>query len=337
MIQKAIQKVVEKKDLTLDESKEVFEIIMSGRATDAQIAGFLIALRMKGETVDEITGAALIMRAKASSIHPKVSGLIVDTCGTGGDKKNTFNISTTAAFVISGAGIAVAKHGNRSVSSKSGSADVLKSLGINIDLTPEKVEKCIEEIGMGFMFAPVFHGAMKHAINARRELGVRTIFNILGPLTNPANADSQVIGVYDENLIEKMAEVLKNLGVKHAFIVHGNGLDEITTDGVTKVCELKDGVIKKYEITPTDLGFKISSNEDLLGNSPDDNANITINILKGIDKSAKRDIVVLNAAAAIVAAGKAKDFKEGIIIAQESIDSGNAFKKLESLKEFTNR
>lgn len=337
MIQKAIQKVVEKKDLTIDETKEVFDIIMSGRATDAQIAGFLVALRIKGETVDEITGAAIIMRAKASTIHPKVSGLIVDTCGTGGDKKNTFNISTTSAFVISGAGIAVAKHGNRSVSSKSGSADVLKSLGINIDIIPEKVEKCIEEIGIGFMFAPVFHGAMKHAINARRELGVRTIFNILGPLTNPANAHSQVIGVYDEKLIEKMAEVLKNLGVNHAFVVHGNGLDEITTDGVTKVCELKNGVIKKYEINPTDLGFEISSTEALLGNSPDDNANITINILKGIDKSAKRDIVVLNAAAAIVAAGKAKDIKEGIKLAEESIDSGNALQKLEALKEYTNR
>lgn len=337
MIQEAISKLIERKDLKLSEAEEVMNEIMSGNATPAQIGAFLIALRMKGETIEEITGCAKSMRAKAINIRPKVKGILVDTCGTGGDKSDTFNISTTAAFVVAGAGIAVAKHGNKSVSSKSGSADVLTALGVNIDLPPKEVEKCIEEVGIGFMFAPLFHGAMKHAIGPRKEISVRTVFNILGPLTNPANAQAQLIGVYDEKLTEPLAEVLGLLGLKRAFVVHGNGLDEITIEAETKISELKDNHVRTFMLNPAELGIKLADISQIKGGMPEDNAKITQDILSGKEKGPKRDITVLNAAAAIMAGGKADNFKDAIETAKKSIDSGRALEKLEKLKEFTDR
>lgn len=331
MIKEAISLLIEKIDLSEAEMAEAMREIMEGKATDAQIGAFLTALRLKGETIDEITGAAKVMREKALSI--KAPAGTVDTCGTGGDMAHTFNISTIAAFIVAGAGIPVAKHGNRSVSSKSGSADVLQALGVNIELPPERIEKCLREVGFGFLFAPVFHGAMKYALGPRREIGIRTVFNILGPLTNPAGAKYQVLGVYSSDLTETMAKVLGNLGCIHAFVVHGeDGLDEITITGKTKVSELKGGKVENYFIEPSDFGIKTGIIEDLLGGEAKENAEITINILKG-KKGSKRDIVLLNASAAIVASGKAKDLKEGIAIAERSIDSGAALRKLEEIRK----
>ena len=335
MIQEAISKIVQKQDLTQNETEQAMNEIMEGKATDAQIGAFLIALRLKGETIDEITAFAKIMRHKAYTINPKVK-FLVDTCGTGGDSSSTFNISTAAAFVVSGAGAAVAKHGNKSVSSKCGSADVLKELGVNIELQPKQVEKCIEEIGLGFMFAPIFHPAMKFAANARKEIGIRTIFNMLGPLTNPANAKSQLIGVFDENLLRSIAEVLKNLGSEHVIVVNGNGLDEITICGKTKVCELKNNNIDIYSINPEDFGFKLISLKEIIGKSPQENAKIIIDILKGVD-GPKRDIVLLNAAAALLTTNIVKDYKDALELAAYSIDSGSAIKKLKDLISFTNK
>jgi len=306
---------------------------MEGKATDAQIGAFLTALRIKGETIAEITGAAKVMREKAIRINAPQG--TVDTCGTGGDMARTFNISTTAAFVVSGAGIPVAKHGNRSVSSRSGSADLLQALGIDIELPPESVERCLREIGFGFLFAPIYHSAMRYALAPRREIGIRTIFNILGPLTNPAGARYQILGVYSSNLTEMMAEVLHNLGCIHGFVVHGeDGLDEITITGRTKISELNSGKVENYFIDPTDFGMKTGKVEDLRGGDPRENAEITMNILKG-EKGPKRDIVLLNASAAIVASGRANDLNEGIEIARSSIDSGAALRKLEEIKERT--
>lgn len=336
MIKEAIAKAVEKKNLTEDEMVSVMREIMDGEATQAQIASFITALRMKGETVDEITGAARVMREKALKVKTRAS-VVVDTCGTGGDESFTFNISTAAAFVAAGAGLTVAKHGNRSVSSKSGSADVLRSLGVNIEAEVERVEECLDAIGIGFLFAPMMHGAMKYAAPVRREIGIRTIFNILGPLTNPAGAQYQVLGVYRSELTEMLAEVLKNLGSISAFVVSGNdGLDEITVTAETKVSELKNGVVNTYYIKPEDFGMKPCKLFELQGGDPDDNARIIREVLKG-EKGAKRDVVVLNAAAAIAASGKAKDFKDGIKLAEESIDSGKALEKLERLIEITNK
>jgi len=336
MIKEAIAKVVERKNLTEEEMVSVMREIMEGEATPSQIASFITALRMKGETVDEITGAARVMREKALKVKTKAS-VVVDTCGTGGDEAFTFNISTAAAFVAAGAGLTVAKHGNRSVSSKSGSADVLKALGMNIEAEVEMVEACLDTIGIGFLFAPMMHGAMKHAIGPRREIGIRTIFNILGPLTNPAGAQYQVLGVYRSELTEVLAEVLKNLGSIRAFVVSGNdGLDEITLTSETKVSELKDGEVRTYSIKPEDFGMSRCKLFELQGGDPDDNAGIIREILKG-GKGPKRDIVVLNAAAAITASGMAKDIKEGVRLAEESIDSGKALEKLERLIEITNR
>ena len=335
MIQGAISKLVQKQDLTQKETGQVMSEIMEGKATDAQIAGFLVALRFKGETIDEITACAKIMRQKSQIINPKVK-FLVDTCGTGGDNFDTFNISTAAAFVASGAGAAVAKHGNKSVSSKCGSADVLKELGINIELSPKKVERCIEEIGLGFMFAPIFHPAMRFALNARKEIGVRTIFNILGPLTNPANAKSQLIGVFGNGILENIAKVLKNLGSKHIITVNGSGLDEITICGKTKVCELKNGNIDFYEINPEDFGFKLSHINGITGGSPEENSKIIIDILNGV-KGPKRDIVLLNAAAALLTTDKVKNYKDALELAAYSIASGKALKKLKGLIDFTNK
>lgn len=336
MIQEAISKLIEKKDLTKEEAEKVMDEIMSGEATPAQIAGFLVALRIKGETIDEITACAKVMRKKAERIKPKV-GRLVDVVGTGGDKSGTFNISTCAAFVVAGCGVPVAKHGNKGVSSRCGSADVLSALGVKIDLEPKKVERCIEEIGFGFMFAPKFHNAMKYAIGPRKELAVRTVFNVLGPLTNPAEAPYELMGVFDEKLTGPLAEVLGKLGCKHALVVHGNGLDEITLEAETKVSEYKDGHVRTYSIKSTDFGIKMAGLSEIKGGSPEENAKIILDILKGKDKGPKRDVVLLNAAAALYAADKADSIKKGVKLAAESIDSGRALAVLEKLKRWTNK
>ncbi len=324
-----INKLVEGNDLTSEEAEQAMKTIMSGGATPAQIGSFLTALRMKGETVEEISACAEVMREFSARIDPEVDGTLVDTCGTGGDKVKTFNVSTIAAFVVAGAGIKIAKHGNRSVTSKSGSADVLEALGVRMDMTPEEVKRSIEKIGIGFMFAPTFHSAMKHAIGPRKEMGIRTVFNVLGPLTNPANADSQVIGVFDPGLTETMARVLSKLGSRRAVVVHGlEGLDEISTLGETRVSELLDGAVETYSIKPEDFGIKRAAAEDLSGGEAKDNAEIAIKILKEKEKGPRRDIVVLNAAAGIYVGGKADSIADGVPIAEESIDSGAAYDKL---------
>jgi anthranilate phosphoribosyltransferase len=335
MIKDSIKKIVEKKNLTRDEAAQTMDTIMRGDATPSQIAAFITALRMKGETVEEITGCAQKMREHAANIHPRRENL-VDTCGTGGDVSGTFNISTVSAFIAAGAGIAVAKHGNRSVSSRCGSADMLEALGVKIDLEPKQVEACINQVGMGFLFAPKFHQAMRFAMPSRREIGIRTVFNILGPLTNPAGASAQVLGVFHPDLTEMMAEVLGNLGVKHALVVHGmDGLDEISISEKTRVSHLKNGEVDTYTIQPGDLGIKKAKREDILGGSANENAEIAINILEGKERGPKRDIVLINAAAAIFAGGKARELKEGIKLAERSIDSGAARRKAEELVEFT--
>ena len=335
MIQDAIKKVVEGNDLEEEEMVETMTEIMDGKTTDAQIACFLTALRLKGETVEEITGAVRVMREKATKIKTK-HPLVVDTCSTGGTGLHSFNISTTSAFVVAGAGVPVAKHGNRGVTRQSGSANVLMALGVNIEISPEQVGKCVDEIGVGFLFAPLLHGAMKHAIGPRREIGIRTIFNAIGPLTNPAGAKAQVLGVYSPELTETHAHVLKNLGTKHAFIVHGaDGLDEITTTTTTRISELKNGEVDTYTLDPTTFGISKANQESLLGGTPEENAEMTVNVLKG-QIGPKRDIVLLNAGAAIVAGGKTKDLEVGIKLAADSIDSGRAFETLVELKAVSN-
>lgn len=337
MIKEIINKLVQRENLTTKETEEVMNEIMSGEATSAQIAGFLTALRLKGETVEEITGCARIMRKFATKVKVK-EGKVLDTCGTGGDQKHTFNISTLAAFVAAGAGIVVAKHGNKSVSSKCGSADLLGQLGVNIKASKEVVEECLEKVGIGFLFAPLLHGAMKYAMPVRKEMGIRTIFNILGPLTNPAGANYQLLGVYEENLAKPLAEVLGNLGTKHALVVHGmDGLDEVTTTDKTFVAELKDGKVTTYEIDAEDFGIKKAKIEDLKGGEATENADLAMKVLKGEEKGPLSDIVALNAGCAIYACDEARDIKEGVEIARESINSKGAFKKLESLKECSNK
>jgi len=340
MIRKAIKKVTEGKDLTKAEAEKSMSEVITGNATPTQIAALLTSLRMKGETIEEITAFATIMRRFCSQINPKTPDVLVDTCGTGGDKIKTFNISTIAAFVAAGAGIKVAKHGNRSVTSQSGSADVLQNLGFNLKMGPKEVENSIEKIGIGFMFAPTFHPAMRYAIAPRREIGIRTVFNILGPLTNPANAKAQLLGVYDIKLTETLAHVLFNLGIEQALVVHGlGGLDEISTMGKTKITELKKGELTNSIISPKNLGIKIVTKKVLEGSTPEKNALIAYKILKSKERrntgkdDPKRDIVLVNAAAAIYVAGKAKTLNEGIEIARESIYSGSAYEKLRSLIE----
>ncbi|MFP3868565.1 MAG: anthranilate phosphoribosyltransferase [Desulfobacteraceae bacterium] len=344
MLKEAILKVVTRQDLTEAEMTQAMESIMSGGASDAQIAAFITALRMKGETVAEITAAARVMRAKAIPI-PVGDHLvdldrdeinidretIVDTCGTGGDATQTFNVSTTTAFVVAAAGLKVAKHGNRAVSSRCGSADVIEALGINLALTPEQVAQCIAEIGIGFLFAPALHGAMRYAIGPRREIGIRTIFNILGPLTNPARANIQVLGVYDPNLTEPLAQVLGNLGCRRAFVVYGEGsFDEFSIIGPTRVSELRDGQVSTYMITPEELGLKRARLEDIKGGDVFENAHIIRRVLGGED-GPRQDMVALNAAAALVAAGLAADLPAGVAQAQEIIRSGRALAKVEAL------
>ncbi len=336
MIKEAIGRVVKGEDLTETEMTVVMNEVMTGGASPAQTAALLTALRMKGETVAEITGGARVMREKATRVSAFAEN-VIDTCGTGGDESMTFNISTASAFVASGAGLTVAKHGNRSISSRSGSADVLRALGVNIEAEVERVEECLKDAGIGFLFAPLLHGAMKHAAPVRREIGIRTIFNILGPLTNPAGAKRQLIGVYDPALTDIMAQVLANLGSVHAFVVRGeDGLDEITLTTETKVTELKDGLIRSYHIKPEDYGFTRCAPEALRGGDPDMNADIITDVLGGL-KGPARDVVILNSAAAIVAGAGAGSIEEGIALARGSIDSGAAASKLEKIKRITNR
>jgi anthranilate phosphoribosyltransferase len=344
MIVEAIRKVVEGKDLTRDEAFAVMDSIMSGQATDAQIAAFLTALRMKGETVDELVGFARVMREKVSLVKTRhrvqasLSGtdreMLVDTCGTGGDATGTFNVSTATAFVVAGAGIPVAKHGNRSVSSLCGSADVVEALGVRLDLPPERVGRCVDEVGIGFCYAPLLHKAMKYVMLARKEIRIRTVFNILGPLTNPARASAQVIGVYDGRLTEVMAQVLKELGTVRAFVVHGeDGLDEISNTCESRISEVRSNEVRTYTVRPEDFGLTRARMADLQGGSVADNAEIIRRILKG-ERGPKRDIVALNAGAAIAAGGKAEDIGAGIAMAQHSIDSGAALDRLSRLVEF---
>ncbi len=334
-LKKYIAKAADGSHLTEEEAESAMNIIMSDGATDAQIASLLTAMRRNGETIEEITGFARTMRKKANVVPSAKSA--VDIVGTGGDVSNTFNISTTASFVIAGAGLNVAKHGNRSVSSKSGAADVLEAMGVKLDLTPAKAAACMNEAGISFLFAPSFHKAMKFVAPARRETGIRTAFNILGPLANPALSDYILLGVYDESLLEIMAKVLMNLSVKGAMIVYGDGLDEVTVCGTTTVCELRGRKLIKYEITPEDYGIRTALRSEITGGTPSDNAKITLDILTGKEKGAKRDIVLLNAGCAIYCTGAAATIEDGIKMARQSIDSGTAYAKFEKMKEFTNR
>ncbi|MDK2986310.1 MAG: anthranilate phosphoribosyltransferase [Clostridia bacterium] len=335
MIKEAIGRVVRGENLSVKEASGVMQEIMEGRATAAQIGSFLTCLRMKGETPEEIAGCASVMREKALPINSR-HHLLVDTCGTGGDGAGTFNISTTVAFVVAGSGLAVAKHGNRSVSSKSGSADVLEALGVKIDLSPAEVEEVLDRIGIGFLYAPTFHKAMKYAISPRREIGIRSVFNILGPLTNPARAKFQVLGVYDAGLTESVAQVLDRLGVENAYVVHGaGGLDEISTLGPSKITHLKKGSIETFEITPEDFGFPRRKLSDLKGGDAIFNSKITRRVLAG-EEGPYREIVLLNAAAAIAAGGAARDLHEGVKLAAYIIDSGKALEKLEELIQVSN-
>jgi len=330
MIREAIAKLVEGKMITGSEAHLTMKQIMDGEATPAQIAAYLTALRMCGETPDVIAGSALAMREHFTAVEPHAD-VVVDTCGTGGDGAHTFNISTTVALVTAGAGITVAKHGNRSVSSKSGSADVLEVLGVNLSASPDVMSNCLKEIGIAFLFAPALHPAMKHAIGPRREIGIRSIFNILGPLSNPANARYGMLGVYQRSLVPVLAEAAAALGAQHLFVVHGHdGLDEITLTGPSEVAEIKNGKVKTFTLDPKEFGFTLCSASDLRGGEPAHNAEIVRSILSGT-QGFPRDIVVLNAATAIVAGQKAATIKEGIKVAEHAIDSGAALKKLELL------
>ncbi|MBM3154983.1 MAG: anthranilate phosphoribosyltransferase [Chloroflexi bacterium] len=333
MIKEAISALVSGRSLAVDEAAQVMEEIMQGEATPAQLGAFVVALRLKGETVDEIVGLARTMRAKVVPVI--ADGLVVDTCGTGGDGSHTFNISTATAFVAAGAGLKVAKHGNRAMSSQCGSADVLETLGVTIDLNAEQVQRCLQEVGIGFMFAPSFHPAMKYAAAPRREIGIRTVFNILGPLTNPAGAKAQVLGVADQLLVEKLALVLKGLGCHHALVVHGeDGLDEITVTGTTHICELKDGCVEKYAIGPEEFGIPNASADSLKGGSIQENADLLCGVLAGA-KGSQRDVVLMNAAAVLLVGDKVETLQRGVALAAEAIDSGRALSKLERLIKFS--
>ena len=334
MIQEAIYEVINKNNLSLEQTKLVMEEIMEGRASNAQIASFLTAMRMKGETIDEITGCASVMREKSLRINPNKD--VLDIVGTGGDEAFTFNISTVSTFIISAGGVPVAKHGNRSVSSKCGSADVLEALGINIALTAEQSAQILEKIGMCFMFAPTYHSSMKYAAPVRKEMSVRTIFNILGPLSNPAGANMQLLGVYDENLVEPLAQVLLNLGIKRAMVVHGHdGLDEVTLCDVTTVCEVNEGTINSFFLAPEQLGLTRCLPEDLTGGAPKENANIAIDILSG-KKGPKRDIVVLNSALCLYMAYNKVTLRECVKMAEKLIDSGAALSQLNKFIQLSN-
>lgn len=333
-VKEGIDKVISGKDLTQKEAEEVMRLVMDGEATPAQISALVTGLRLKGETIDEITGFARAMRRKGTKVTAP-AGLMVDTCGTGGDKSRSFNVSTAAAFVAAGAGVRVAKHGNRSVSSQCGSADVLAAAGVNLMAPVPVVEKALKDNSIAFFFAPLFHPAMKHALGPRREIGIRTVFNILGPLSNPAGAQAQLIGVYDADLTEKMAAVLGELGLKSAWVVHGlDGLDEITLTAKTKVSALRDGKVETFYIDPVGLGLEPCEPKDLVGGTAAENA-ATLREVLGGKPGPIREVVLLNAAAVLVVAGAAKDLKEGLAKAAKSIDSKAALKKLDGLVKLT--
>jgi anthranilate phosphoribosyltransferase len=347
IISEAVRALVDRRDLSRIEAAAAMEALMSGAATHAQMAAFLTALRMKGETVEELIGFAQVMRQKAVRIRvhdDAVAGLtgtdremLIDTCGTGGDATGTFNVSTATAFVVAGAGLKVAKHGNRSVSSLCGSADVVETLGINLELTPAKVSRCIDEVGIGFLYAPLLHTAMKHVMPVRREMAIRTVFNMLGPLTNPASANAQIIGVYSSSLTEPLARVLAELGTVRAFVVHGaDNLDEISNTGESRVSEVREGTVRTYSVRPEDFGLARAGIADLAGGDREENARIIRAILDG-ELGPKRDIVLMNAAAALMAGGKARDFKEGVELAAHALDSGAARRKLEALVGLSRR
>ncbi len=333
MIKEAIASIVSGHSLTMEEAASVMEEIMQGEATPAQLGAFVTALRMKGETADEIAGLAKVMRAKA--IRVNVAGPVIDVVGTGGDNSNTFNISTAAAFVVAGAGLKVAKHNNRAMSSQCGSADILEALGVRFNLNAEQVQACIEEVGIGFMFAPTFHPAMKYAAGPRREIGIRTVFNILGPCTNPADAKALLVGVADESLVEKLSSVLLSLECHHALVVHSeDGLDEITVTGKTHVCELKDNHLKSYSISPEDFGFSRASLNSLRGGTVDENAALLREILSGAP-GPRLDVVLMNSGAALLAGDKVETLQQGIDLASEVINNGHALAKLEHLINFS--
>src|SRR5713101_8242270 len=346
MILDALHRIANRQSLSRGEARDVMVEVLTGKCTDAQIAALLVALHMKGETVEEIVGFAEAIRAAATplSIHQNstvdVSGTgrdaLVDTCGTGGDASGTFNISTATALVVAGAGVRVAKHGNRSVTSKCGSADVMEALGVNITLPPSQLVACLEEVGIAFLFAPAMHSAMKHVQTARRELRLRTVFNLLGPLTNPARASAQVVGVYSADLVEKLAEALSMLGARRALVVHGaDGLDEITITGPTRIGEVRDGQVRSYEVTPDECGLPRATLNDIAGGDAALNAALIRDVLSG-KKSARRDVVLLNAAAALVAAGRSDHLRDAVPMAAKAIDSGAALEKLQALAAFSN-
>jgi anthranilate phosphoribosyltransferase len=347
IITEAVRALVDRRDLSRIEAAAAMEAIMTGAATNAQIAAFLTALRMKGETVEELIGFAQVMRQKVVRIRTRADEvaaltgtdreMLIDTCGTGGDATGTFNVSTATAFVVAGAGLKVAKHGNRSVSSLCGSADVVEALGINLELTPQKVGRCVDEVGIGFLYAPLLHTAMKHVMPARREMGVRTVFNMLGPLTNPAGANAQVIGVYTATLTEPLARVLAELGTIRAFVVHGSdNLDEISNTGESRVSEVREGLVRTFTVRPEDFGMPRATIKDLQGGDREQNAQIIRGILQG-EPGPRRDIVLMNAAAALVAGARARDLKEGVALAAQAIDSGGAARKLEDLVGLSRR
>ena len=325
-----LQKLIARQNLSEQEAGAAFDLIMNGEATPAQLGAFLAALQMKGETIDELAGASRSMRRHAVFVDPRGKP-VVDTCGTGGDSLGTFNISTTAAFVVAGAGVPVAKHGNRSITSQCGSADVLAELGVNLEVTPDVMEDCIHEVGIGFLFAPKLHPAMKHAMGPRKELGFRTVFNLLGPLANPAGAKNQVLGVFAPELTEMFAEVLKRLGSRRVFVVHGqDGMDEITVTGTTRISELRDGTIRTYNFDPLSVMEDYAPLSSLAGGDAVSNAKITRAILEG-ETGPRRDVVCLNAAAGLIAGGKSGDFADGFKLAGQAIDSGKALLALEGL------
>jgi anthranilate phosphoribosyltransferase len=341
IITESVRRLVERRDLSRIEAAAAMDAIMSGAATNAQIAAFLTALRMKGETVEELIGFAQVMRQKVVRIRTRgdevaaLTGtdreMLIDTCGTGGDATGTFNVSTATAFVVAGAGLRVAKHGNRSVSSLCGSADVVEALGINLELPPPRVSRCLDEVGLGFLYAPLLHTAMKHVMPARREMGIRTVFNMLGPLTNPAGANAQIIGVYAAALTEPLARVLAELGTVRAFVVHGaDNLDEISNTGESQLSEVRDGTVRTFTVRPEDFGMPRAAIADLRGGDREQNAQIIRALLEG-EPGPRRDIVLMNAAAALVAGGKARDLKDGVGLAAQSIDSGAARDKLQAL------
>lgn len=331
-----LAKLVAGNDLSVEEAKKAQEIILTGQATDAQIAAFLTALRMKGETIDEITGLASVLRDKANTIAPKVDKH-VDLVGTGGDCTYSFNISTTSAFVVAAAGLPVAKHGNRSISSKSGAGDVLEPLGVNISADPDVVSRCVETVGIGFMFAPHFNPAMKYVGKVRKELGFRTVFNTLGPLSNPSRAKAMVVGVYDKNLTETIANAMMNMGVERALVVSGNdNMDEITLTGATTISEIKDNTVNTYTVTPEQFGFETVELKELQGGDGKANAQITKDILSGKEKGAKRNIVLLNAGATLYAGGMCSSIEEGIKLAEKTIDSGKTASIIDALVEASN-